>query len=106
MAIPAPRVHEVLLAELRGAGMPDLSRASVDSSHLRAPADANRPFLTENEQLRRFFAPELRRRLSDLQATASVAERVRAALHETLPAGGSPMTAVTRHLAVSDRTLQ
>jgi AraC-like DNA-binding protein len=71
-----------------------------------APADANRPFLTENEQLWRFFAPELRRRLSDLQATASVAERVRAALHETLPAGGSSMTAVTRHLAVSNRTLQ
>lgn len=71
-----------------------------------APADANRPFLTENEQLWRFFAPELRRRLSDLQATASVADRVRAALHETLPAGGSSMTAVTRHLAVSNRTLQ
>jgi AraC-like DNA-binding protein len=71
-----------------------------------APADASRPFLTENEQLWRFFAPELRRRLSDLQATAGVAERVRAALHETLPAGGSSMTAVTSHLAVSNRTLQ
>ncbi|WP_027929183.1 AraC family transcriptional regulator [Amycolatopsis thermoflava] len=71
-----------------------------------APADADRPFLTENEQLWRFFAPELRKRLSDLQASASVAERVRAALHETLPAGGSSMTAVTRHLAVSSRTLQ
>ncbi|REH46305.1 AraC-like DNA-binding protein [Kutzneria buriramensis] len=71
-----------------------------------APADADRPFLTENEQLWRFFAPELRKRLSDLQATASIAERVRAALHETLPAGGSSMAAVTRHLAVSNRTLQ
>lgn len=71
-----------------------------------APSDASRPFLTENEQLWRFFAPELRKRLSDLQATASVADRVRAALHETLPAGGSSMTAVTRHLTVSNRTLQ
>lgn len=31
---------------------------------------------------------------------------LRTALHETLPAGGSSMTAVTRHLAVSNRTLQ
>ncbi|MGW4958804.1 AraC family transcriptional regulator ligand-binding domain-containing protein [Nonomuraea sp. NPDC004186] len=68
--------------------------------------DAHRPFLTENEQMWRFFAPELRRRLSDLQAAASVADRVRAALHETLPAGGASMTEVTRHLAVSARTLQ
>ncbi|WUA21192.1 IS5 family transposase [Streptomyces canus] len=30
------RLHEVLLAELRVAGILDLSRASVDSSHLRA----------------------------------------------------------------------
>lgn len=53
-----------------------------------------------------FFAPDLRRRLSDLQAAASIAERVRAALHETLPAGDPSMTAVTTHLAVSSRTLQ
>ncbi len=68
--------------------------------------DAARPFLTENEPMWRFFAPELRRRLSDLQAEATVAERVRAALHETLPAGDSSITAVTRQLAVSSRTLQ
>ncbi len=30
------RLHELLLAELRGAGALDFSRASVDSSHLRA----------------------------------------------------------------------
>ncbi|MFI7020362.1 IS5 family transposase [Streptomyces sp. NPDC050164] len=30
------RLHEMLLAELRAAGVLDLSRASVDSSHLRA----------------------------------------------------------------------
>jgi AraC-like DNA-binding protein len=68
--------------------------------------DAARPFLTENEPMWRFFAPELRRRLSDLQAEATVAERVRAALHETLPAGDSSITAVTRQLAISSRTLR
>jgi AraC-like DNA-binding protein len=71
-----------------------------------AAEDAARPFLTENEPMWRFFAPELRRRLADLQAGASAAERVRAALRETLPAGDSTMTAVTRQLATSPRTLQ
>ncbi|MBH0776609.1 AraC family transcriptional regulator [Nocardia bovistercoris] len=69
-------------------------------------ADADRVFLTENEQMWRFFAPELRRRLSDLEASASVTDRVRAALTEMLPAGDSSMTTVTNRLAVSQRTLQ
>lgn len=68
--------------------------------------DAARPFLTQNEPMWRFYAPELRRRLTDLQAEATVADRVRVALHESLPAGDSSMTAVTRRLAVSSRTLQ
>jgi hypothetical protein len=65
-----------------------------------------RPFLTENEPLWRFFAPELRERLSELDAQASVTDRVRAALHETLPAGDAGITAVTAKLAVSAGTLQ
>jgi AraC-like DNA-binding protein len=71
-----------------------------------AAEDAARPFLTENEPMWRFFAPELRRRLAELHAAASAAERVRAALLETLPAGDSSMTAVAHHLATSPRTLQ
>lgn len=53
-----------------------------------------------------FFAPELRSRLADLHAAASTAERVRAALLETLPAGDHTMTTVARHLATSPRTLR
>src|SRR6266702_3936096 len=71
-----------------------------------AAEDAARPFLTENEPMWRFFAPELRRRLADLHAAASAAERVRAALLETLPAGDHTMTTVAHHLATSPRTLQ
>jgi AraC-like DNA-binding protein len=71
-----------------------------------AAEDAARPFLTENEPMWRFFAPELRRRLADLQAAASTAERVRATLLETLPAGDHAMTTVAHHLAISPRTLQ
>ncbi len=37
------RLHEVLLAELRGAGKLDLSRAVVDSSHVRALKGGPRP---------------------------------------------------------------
>ncbi|GAB3053288.1 AraC family transcriptional regulator [Intrasporangium mesophilum] len=68
--------------------------------------DASRPFLTENDHMWRVFAPDLRRRLSDLQAAATVTDRVRAALHETLPAGDPSMDAVTTQLATSARTLQ
>jgi AraC-like DNA-binding protein len=71
-----------------------------------ASADATRPFLTENDRMWRLFAPDLRRRLSDLQATATVADRVRAALLETLPAGDASIGAVTDRLATSARTLQ
>lgn len=70
------------------------------------PADASRPFLTENDQMWRLFAPDLRRRLSDLQASATVSDRVRAALNETLPAGDPSIGAVTAQLATSARTLQ
>ena len=71
-----------------------------------AAEDAARPFLTENEPMWRFFAPELRRRLADLHAAASTAERVHAALLETLPVGDHTMTTVAHHLATSPRTLQ
>ena len=63
-----------------------------------AAGDAGRPFLTENDEMWRFFAPELRRRLSDLGEAATVTDRVRAALLETLPAGDSSISAVTRQL--------
>jgi AraC-like DNA-binding protein len=69
-------------------------------------ADAARPFLTANDQMWEFFEPELRRRLSELADGASMAERLRAALLEMLPAGTATMHAVARELAVSTRTLQ
>lgn len=71
-----------------------------------ANADAKRPFLTENEAMWQYFEPELRRRLSQLDADASMAERVRALLLELLPSGQTSMTAVASRLAMSGRTLQ
>jgi AraC-like DNA-binding protein len=68
--------------------------------------DASRPFLTADDAMWEFFAPELRRRLADLDATATTSDRVRAALVELLPSGRGSMGDVARHLTVSTRTLQ
>lgn len=71
-----------------------------------AAADAERPFLTENHKMWLFFEPSLRQRLADLDRTAGMADRVRSALLEAMPAGEVSMHAVSRQLAVSTRTLQ
>jgi AraC-like DNA-binding protein len=68
--------------------------------------DASRPFLTANHGMWSFFEPGLRRRLHDLDRQATMAERVRSALLEALPAGDLSMDAVCRKLGVSSRTLQ
>ncbi|TPV94225.1 MAG: AraC family transcriptional regulator [Myxococcales bacterium FL481] len=68
--------------------------------------DAERPFLTANEAMWRFFEPDLRRRLAELDEAATFEDRVRAALLESLPAGESSMEAVASKLAISKRTLQ
>ncbi|MGV9453144.1 AraC family transcriptional regulator ligand-binding domain-containing protein [Streptomyces sp. NPDC003635] len=68
--------------------------------------DASLPFLTEDESMWNFFAPELRRRLSELEASATTADRVRAALYERLPAGESSINAIAAQLMLSPRTLQ
>ncbi len=71
-----------------------------------AAADAARPFITANDRMWEFFEPELRRRLSELEARSSTTERVRAALLELLPAGAPGVGSVARELAISPRTLQ
>ncbi|HEY9105699.1 MAG TPA: helix-turn-helix domain-containing protein, partial [Roseateles sp.] len=71
-----------------------------------AAADAERPFLTASEAMWRAFEPELRRRLAELDAAASLGDRVRALLLEALPAGEAGVDAVASRLALSRRTLQ
>lgn len=68
--------------------------------------DAQRPFLTENMGMWAAFEPALNSRLCDLDAQASMRERVRAVLLETLPAGVSSIDAVAQRLAISKRSLQ
>jgi AraC-like DNA-binding protein len=71
-----------------------------------AAADVERPFLTENHKMWLFFEPSLRQRLTDLDRTAGMVERVRSTLLETLPAGEVSMQAISKKLGVSTRTLQ
>jgi AraC-like DNA-binding protein len=68
--------------------------------------DAKRPFLTENLAMWRFFEPELRARLSKLDAEASTRERVRSALLDMLPSGQSSIDDISSRLAMSKRSLQ
>lgn len=69
-------------------------------------ADALRPFLTLNEGMWRVFEPELRRRLSELDAAASTGERVRAVLLELLPSNTASIDTAAERLGMSKRTLQ
>ncbi|MCB2252243.1 AraC family transcriptional regulator [Pseudomonas chlororaphis] len=71
-----------------------------------AAANALRPFLTLNEGMWRVFEPDLRRRLSELDATATTAERVRALLLELLPSNAASIEGVAARLGMSKRTLQ
>jgi AraC-like DNA-binding protein len=71
-----------------------------------AAADAERPFLIANHAMWKFFEPELRRRLEQLEADATHSERVRAALLECLPSGRSSADEVAKKLGMSKRTLQ
>ena len=69
-------------------------------------ADAALPFLTANEAMWQSFEPELKRRLSELDESATVTDRVRSALLELLPSGAASMEAVSKKLGASTRTLQ
>ncbi|MEH3774735.1 AraC family transcriptional regulator [Enterobacter asburiae] len=71
-----------------------------------AAVDALRPFLTVNESMFRAFEPDLRRRLSELDATATAAERVRAVLLELLPGNAATIEKTAERLGLSKRTLQ
>jgi AraC-like DNA-binding protein len=71
-----------------------------------ARADAERPFLTANPDMWAVFEPQLRRRLAELDGTASLEDRVRAALLEALPSGQSAVQDIAARLGASPRTLQ
>ena len=68
--------------------------------------DVNRPFLTASESMWDVFKPELKRRLSKLDALATTSERVRGILLENLPSGEASIENIASRLALTPRTLQ
>jgi len=102
---PAPHLSAAdasAYADWFGAPVEDLSVPTV----VFATEDAQRPFLTANHGMWKFFEPALRQRLADLGRHASTGERLRSALLEALPAGELSMQAVCKKLGLSTRTLQ
>ena len=67
---------------------------------------ARLPFLIANEKMWQVFEPDLRKRLAELDESASVTERTRSALLELLPGGNATMDVVSNRLGTSTRTLQ
>jgi AraC-like DNA-binding protein len=102
VAIPNPPVHGEDYAEYLGV---DLQQGPNPMISFKAK-DATMPFLTANEKMWQFFEPDLRKRLSELDASATTAERTRAALLELLPGGDASVVAVSKRLGTSTRTLQ
>jgi AraC-like DNA-binding protein len=104
ITVPEPPRDESARAYEEFLGVPIRKGATMSVTF--SAADARRPFLTANAAMWKAFEPELRRRLADLEEGESTTERVRATLHELLPAGHGTATAVSRRLAVGGRTLQ
>ncbi|MEN0067199.1 MAG: AraC family transcriptional regulator ligand-binding domain-containing protein [Myxococcota bacterium] len=71
-----------------------------------AAIDGVRPFLTSDLEMWSFLRPVLDRRLMELEASASTAERVHAALMELLPSGRASVDDVAGSLGVGRRSLQ
>lgn len=102
--VTMPTIPEPLPAYENYFGVP--LRKDKTASISFSGADAELPFLTANAAMWRAFEPDLRRRLMELDETASTSERVRALLLESLPSGQTTMDAIAGRLAISKRTLQ
>lgn len=81
-------------------------RYGVAPSITFSAVDTLRPFLTSNVGMWRVFEPELRRRLSELDAASTMSERVRAVLLELLPSNAATIEKTAERLGMSKRTLQ
>lgn len=101
IAVPEPPTDQSAFVDYLGV---EIDRGPT-TSVIFSPADANRPFLMANDAMWEVFEPSLRKRLADVTADDSFAERVRGALLELLPSGDATLSAVGKRLAVSTRTL-
>lgn len=99
---PFPMAPEKAFRDFFGV-VPTMSERNGVTFH---PQDARRPFLTANENMWSFFEPDLQRRLSKLDASVPLPERIGSALLESLPGGEADVGSIARRLGLSTRTLQ
>ena len=69
-------------------------------------SDLEKPFISENEAMWRYFEPEMNKRLSELTVDDSFSAQVRSVLTELLPAGHGTSQHVADRMGISTRTLQ
>ena len=79
--------------------------SDVDAITFKA-SDAQQPFLIQSEAMWDFFEPELKKRLAQLEAGCSMAQKVRSTLMEQLPSGLCAIDDVAQKLGFTSRTLQ
>lgn len=99
---PHPFEPEVEYERFFGAGVVRSNEHGVVFRH----EDARRPFLTADDALWQTFEPNLRLRLSELDSSTALEERVRAVLLQNLPSGDPSIEGVARRLGMAPRTLQ
>lgn len=71
-----------------------------------AAQDAERPFLTHDDEIWDLFEPKLRRQIDRMHGAPAIHTRVAHCLNELLPSGRATVEEVARELAMSKRTLQ
>ena len=82
------------------------AQAGKSNTIVFSKRDVEIPFVTKNESMWNFFEPELKRRLSEMDADDTFSEKVRSILVEILPGGKSTIEDVCYELNMSKRTLQ
>ena len=68
--------------------------------------DAEKPFLSANEEMCSMFEPSLKKRMADLKMESGFKDRVRACLVEILASGECSRDDVASRLGLSTRTMQ
>lgn len=69
-------------------------------------SDLEKPFISQNDAMWRYFEPEMNKRLAELTVDDSVSAQVRSVLTELLPAGEGTSQHVAERMGLSTRTLQ
>jgi len=100
--IPEPLHYQEALRDYFGIS----PKIAENNALILSLEDAERPLISENEELWASFEPDLHRQLKDIDPDEPMGKRVKSTLLELLPAGQSSAEAVCERLHISKRSLQ